>query len=201
MYLPAVIWLPSPPSTLLISSGGGGRRRTRSVRRGANGATSVGRRDKALGDDVCAALTDSDRRPLVGGVDSVRVSEGGAEKMFFRRPRQEMLCENQTEMPHFFPSSFFMRVCAESIYDFAEFRDENVPRGSVAHPAGVTWRICTGSFFSRSEGPRLLRSFVIQRTASPEEWIYWRVLCRRNEGRPLLWEAPFAWRQAAESRR
>lgn len=81
MYLPAVIWLPSPPSTLLISSGG--RRRSRLVRRGANDATSVGRRDKALGDDVCAALTDSDRRPLVGGVDSVRVSEGGAEKMFF----------------------------------------------------------------------------------------------------------------------
>lgn len=125
VYLPAVIWVPSPPSTLLISSGG----RRRLVRRGANDATSVGRRDKALGDDVCAALTDSDRRPLVGGVDSVRVSEGGVEKMFFRRLRQEMLCEkSDRDAAFFFHSPFFGRVCVESIYDFQDSRWERAPR-------------------------------------------------------------------------
>lgn len=154
-----------------------------------------------LSEDVCAALTDSDRRPLVGGVDSVRVSEGGAEKMFFAEPAKRCCVKIRQRCCFFFPSSFFGRVCVESIYDFAEIRDVNVPSGSVTHPAGVTWRICTGSFFSRSEGPRLLCSLVIQRTVSPEDWIYWRVLCRRNEGQPLLLEAPFAWRKAAELRR
>lgn len=117
---PAVIWLPSPPSTLLIS--GGGRRRSCLVRRGANDATSVGRRDKAPGDDVCAALTDSDRRPLVGGADSVRVSGGRGEEnvcffVFLQTPAERCCVKVRQRRCIFF---FFRRVCVESIYNLAE---------------------------------------------------------------------------------
>lgn len=127
---PAVIWLPSPPSTLLIS--GGGRRRSRLVRRGANDATSVGRRDKAPGDDVCAALTDSDRRPLVGGVDSVRVSGGevrGKCLLFFLQTPAERCCVKiRRRLCIFFFFFFKAGLCVIYLQSRRHSRRERAPR-------------------------------------------------------------------------